>query len=883
MSVELCGILSEVRKLMPSQGPLEFFVHHNTFHGLESLPFKDALLKGWQLYEGQVFKKISEYQKNYCEGKISDEAIHHVLEAYLKKRNLFTHKNIELSKNLLHISSDLRSRQKLNNNFLIDLSKKCFEKTHFFKTLFLKTYYLDIDEVIAPPIFRFLSSYFDQGSAYWKMPDRQKGLLEAFKYNFGFSPFSATQWEKRLTQSIRFLETYSAQQIIQYGLDNLGLKSEHYHSYIFDLAYRYKGWGGIVISLERHPEWNKKADIVASYEEFIAILILCEHAFLSAQDTDKLDFLKHRIPTVEGTPSYSNSYLHYVERLILCEYTKDETSELLIIVGLLNDFERQFLWQQAYEESFYDEFLSSFQKLQSKNKKERKSPSLQVLCCIDDREESFRRYIERQSYDYETYGVAGHFGLDINYKGIFEAHYRALCPDMISPTKRVTEKINKGSEFLYFYRLWAILLWIQSLSSRTLLRGFIFQFLTGIIAMFSLSLDIVSPYAASRLRRLFKKRLDQNLKTYLEYDEKVQGGMSLADRVCYALNLLNTVGMKVQFAPVVAILGHGSHSLNNPHEAAYNCGACGGGRGAPNARLICEILNQKLVREALTQSEIFIPTSTLFIGGYHNTCSDEVIFFDLPDHNMQVEKAVQIIRNAAKEDALERCRRFEEVPLSTSAAEALSHCVTRANNYMQPRPEYNHATNAICIVGPRDFSRELFLDRRAFLTSYEPDNDSEDSTILKNILSAVGPVCSGINLEYYFSYMDNEVYGCGTKLPHNVTSLVGVMNGFQSDLRPGLSSQMIEIHDPYRLMMLIVAECKKVKRLIKEIPSFQHLVQNGWINLSVFDPKDRTLYRYQETDFNEVDLSNFPEISYPDNRTAFANSRQACRIGILGA
>ncbi len=63
-----------------------------------------------------------------------------------------------------------------------------------------------------------------------------------------------------------------------------------------------------------------------------------------------------------------------------------------------------------------------------------------------------------------------------------------------------------------------------------------------------------------------------------------------------------------------------------------------------------------------------------------------------------------------------------------------------------------------------------------------PAQDDEEFTILERILQAVIPVCAGINLEYYFSFVDPVGYGCGTKLPHNITSLIGVMNGAGSDL-----------------------------------------------------------------------------------------------------
>jgi uncharacterized protein YbcC (UPF0753/DUF2309 family) len=49
----------------------------------------------------------------------------------------------------------------------------------------------------------------------------------------------------------------------------------------------------------------------------------------------------------------------------------------------------------------------------------RERPSLQFYTCFDEREESFRRYIEAQATgpnDIETYGVAGFFNVAIRYK-----------------------------------------------------------------------------------------------------------------------------------------------------------------------------------------------------------------------------------------------------------------------------------------------------------------------------------------------------------------------------------------------------------------------------------------------------------------------------------
>ena len=113
-------------------------------------------------------------------------------------------------------------------------------------------------------------------------------------------------------------------------------------------------------------------------------------------------------------------------------------------------------------------------------------------------------------------------------------------------------------------------------------------------------------------------------------------------------------------------------------------------------------------------------------------------------------------------------------------------------------------------------AEDLFLDRRAFLTSYDPTQDDERSSILERMLQAVIPVCAGINLEYYFSYVDPTGYGCGTKLPHNITSLLGVMDGAASDLRPGLPWQMVEIHEPVRLLFIIETTPEAMTRIIED-------------------------------------------------------------------
>jgi uncharacterized protein YbcC (UPF0753/DUF2309 family) len=191
---------------------------------------------------------------------------------------------------------------------------------------------------------------------------------------------------------------------------------------------------------------------------------------------------------------------------------------------------------------------------------------------------------------------------------------------------------------------------------------------------------------------------------------------------------------------------------------------------------------------------------------------------------------------ARARSAQERCRRFASAPKDVSPKKSLRHIEGRSVDLSQVRPEWGHATNAFAVVGRRSITQGLFLDRRPFLISYDPTQDA-DGTIVERILLAVGPVGAGINLEYYFSTVDNQKYGCDTKVPHNVSGLIGVMEGAMSDLRTGLPRQMVEIHEAMRLQLVVDAKPEILGEIYGRQPAIQELLDNAWVHLIAMHPE----------------------------------------------
>jgi uncharacterized protein YbcC (UPF0753/DUF2309 family) len=320
--------------------------------------------------------------------------------------------------------------------------------------------------------------------------------------------------------------------------------------------------------------------------------------------------------------------------------------------------------------------------------------------------------------------------------------------------------------------------------------------------------------------------------------------------------IVRMVGHRTQMSNLILVMGHASTSNNNPFKQAYGCGACGGNAGLPNTRAFVKMANDPAVREELLKVGLTIPESTRFVGAVHDTCTDEIHFIDekiIPEAHKEAFKKLKInLKKASKLNAFERCQRFSSFTDNTPD-EAFKHVRNRATDMAQPRPEYGHSSNALAIVGRRDLTKGLFMNRRSFLLSYDWKTDPDGSVLRQVVLGGI-PVAVNINMDYYFSAVDNDNFGCGSKLPLNLTSLIGVMTGPQSDLRIGLARQMVEIHEPIRNLTIIEAPLENVRSLFSGHPRLKNILYNHWMRLAVKDPETEKWWIFTQKDYEEINF-----------------------------
>jgi uncharacterized protein YbcC (UPF0753/DUF2309 family) len=543
---------------------------------------------------------------------------------------------------------------------------------------------------------------------------------------------------------------------------------------------------------------------------------------------------------------------------------------LLACLGELDEHRRGFLWLNAYERHYREQIFAGLAANHGRWRGHRPGPTAQLVFCMDDREEGMRRHLEEVNPRLETLGGAAHFAVFQNYYGLDDDTPTPLCPvvpEVIVPSHNVREVPRTGAaEMAAAHRRRHALRqrWqdgLHQITRRGLVGGTVLSALAAPLALAGLLLRSLAPGAFGRVDAGLRHRFDGAVPTRLEHNaaadaagmvkaatpQAPRDGFTDAEQAERIGNFLTALGLTRAFAPLVVIMGHGSNSQNNPHLAAYDCGACAGRHSGPNARLFVAMANRPEVRALLAARGIAVPAATHFLAGEHNTADDVVTWYDsedLPEALLATFRQLDgDLAQAARHHAQERCRRLYSAPLGIGANAALRHVWGRRNDYSQPRPELGHVTNACALFGRRAMSRGAYFDRRAFLISYDPTQDPEGKVLERHLLIN-GAVGAGINLEYFFSTVNNEAFGCGSKIMHNVAGYFGVMQGAGSDLRTGLPKQMIEIHEAMRLLVVIEQTLDIITAVYQRQPPLQELVGNGWVIVAAKDPDTGAIHEF---------------------------------------
>lgn len=612
-------------------------------------------------------------------------------------------------------------------------------------------------------------------------------------------------------------------------------------------------------------------------------------------------------------------------------------------------------WLEAFEASHRREVLDELAlgarqvTTDSRSREQASSsrPLAQVVFCIDVRSEVFRRHLEQRG-GYETLGLAGFFGVPLNYQPFGAQYAVAHCPVLLKPKNQIREvprsyhgalaerhktttQLSKTAHTLLHdlkenvvtpYVMVEALGWFFSvpLFGKTLFPLWYHKAGRWLNTLFMPSMattltvekitreeaeDMVAAEQQAQIREIVRERFGlhgaalspafmetirknamgtavevngevaraltlstQEEERFYEFLRQEHGirprgvserlhrithtGFSTTEQAYFVEAALRLMGLTSNFSRVVVFCAHGSTSQNNPYESALDCGACGGNQGLPNARAIAAMANKPAVRELLQARGIKIPGDTHVFAAQHNTTNDHVRVVDMEDvpatHRKDLQRLATDLAEAGTRAALERGVFLDAAADTRNPSTAQQQAQRRSDDWAQVRPEWGLSKNSLMVIGRRGITQTVNLRGRSFLHSYDHRQDATGK-LLETIMTAPLVVAQWINMEHYFSTVDNEVYGSGSKVYHNVAGRIGVMTGVWSDLRIGLPAQTVwngrePYHEPMRLLVVIEAPRDRIRAIINRQPLLEQLFDRGWLTLVALEPQDGAFYQY---------------------------------------
>ena len=845
---DLPTALGRVAHWLPRQGPIKDFVHHNTLHAFEYLPFHEGVAAGARVYGARAAMPQAFYLEAYRNGRIRDAALERALAAtFADDAERALAKQTLLSGAVCEPAFAGLARGGVREAWSARLGGvPLHRRSHLH-------------------IFRLVGGYLDQGLSIWRMPGSNRlGFWECVQALVRESALPVYPFD---TPGARALMPLPAGEALVGALARTVKHESLYERYLLETLLAIPGWSGLIAECERNPTLLLSPRPV-SLLDFSAVVLVAEVGCLEHElgaDFSPLD--------VAPTPD-----------LLADPGTRPKRGEAEVLLAV---------WQDAFEWSYYEELLGALQ-ANARRTARRRADDARVFAffCIDDRLCSVRRHLEELSPSVATFGTAGFFGLDFMYRGADDAIASKQCPAPMIPRHLILEERPPDADAAApadRAPWWKRLLHLEA-PSNTFFRGWFLSYALGPGAAARLAASVFRPSLAPvMVPPLSTVSSDAHFRLIRQGNERSAEGLllgfspqELADRIAF---VLRSCGAVDAWPELVVLFGHGASSVNNPYFAAYNCGACSGRTGAPNARAFAKAANRPEVRAALRARGLDIPEGTWFVGALMDTTRDDVTWYDLdrlPARlRARMDEFERTMKTALERNAAERCRRFESVPLPVAPEQALEVVRERAFSLFEPRPEYNHATNASCVIGRRALTAGLFLDRRTFLSSYDLTRDP-DGDLLVQVLAAVVPVCAGINLEYFFSRLDPRVYGAGSKLPHNVNGLFGVCNGVENDLLTGLPTQMTEIHDPVRLLVVVEHAPDVAFAAAARTPSVAALVENAWVRYACLDPTTGRVWLANGGRMVETTGLSPPAWRWPTSLDAARQSRDNLPIGFIG-
>ncbi|NJN46436.1 MAG: DUF2309 domain-containing protein [Candidatus Competibacteraceae bacterium] len=834
--VALTGQITQACKRVPPLWPLKNFVAVNPFMGLADQSFATACSTMRRVAHADILSPLSFYRQHLESLRIIDADLQTAIDESRELLIASLGEPVAHTFTIAYLKDAVRSaapegRNRLPEDAMLSVSE-----------VFDSVRDTNWSRFIVEECSKWCGAYYDQGQSAWRMPWRSLPPYAGWKQAAVLDQTPEIMGLPGFRDKIAELPAEPLQ-AIETVLNRLEVPANKVEEFLHHELMTLSGWSAYVQYLAREKGLYGTED--DSLVQLLAIRLAYDYALYALHpDPQFRDAWQTKVVARSKKPIGA----------------RDNAVTL--------DLMTRYVLQQAFERGFQRDLVNRLaisNQLTIPGRKDEPRKAVQAAFCIDVRSEVYRRNLEVVSPAIETIGFAGFFAFFIEYIQIGHQHGSAQCPVLFTPKFRVRETVKNASaeevDDILSKRIRRKLVDKAWRSFKTsAVSCFPFVETTGLMYgaklitdTFGITRTVVKPSVDG-----FDQAVAKRTAPKIEFEKRSLGmgadptetGIVTTAQVDAAATALGAMALTSNFARLVALCGHGSTTVNNPYASGLDCGACGGHTGEANVRVGAAIFNHPDIRAGLAERGIVIPDDTWFIGVLHDTCTDDLRIYDedlIPaSHQKDVEQLRIWLEKASHATRKERS---DSLGISTKTPGIMDEQVrVRSRDWAQVRPEWALANNAAFIAAPRERTKNLNLGGRSFLHNYHSEADPEKA-VLELIMIAPMVVANWINMQYYGSTVNNERFGSGNKVLHNVIGTVGVLQGNGGDLQVGLPIQSVHdgqqaMHEPLRLNVFIEASQEEMNRIIEKHENVRQLLDNQWLHLFQIAEEGKRYFRY---------------------------------------
>lgn len=79
LEFDLDASIAHIAHWLPAQGPIKDFIHHNTLHAVQHLPFHEAVAVAAKMLGARSYLPLEDYQRLYRQGRIKSISLYTTL------------------------------------------------------------------------------------------------------------------------------------------------------------------------------------------------------------------------------------------------------------------------------------------------------------------------------------------------------------------------------------------------------------------------------------------------------------------------------------------------------------------------------------------------------------------------------------------------------------------------------------------------------------------------------------------------------------------------------------------------------------------------------------------------------------------------------------